>query len=896
MSGEVLGDLTAARARDDEAANALISSITGLDARIVQRRLRDAHGKTRVRTVFAAEWPDEEETLGRLRVKQAREAGLVTEIVDLTQLSERTVRARLNDAHGAALVANVFDTEWPSLDGGEIAEDDDDPVALGEMTVAAARLEDDAAALIAGLTGYAPAVVERKLRDAHGATLVRNVFIDRWPTDADELGDLRVREARDCGLSPEIARVTGMTVVAACSMLTNGDGRMVVRNLFEATWPRSTEQDDLGFGVIEDEEEDGGATALGVMTVAAARLASNAAALIAGLTGYAPNVVERKLRDAHGATLVRNVFVDRWPADADDLGDLRVRQARDCGFHAEIALVTRMTADAVRARLNASDGRMAVRNLFAAVWPRDEEDDLADELGIGVTGEDEEEEENEKDGRTLSDRLRLDPGGAWSRPRQLARVLRQLGMGTFQRLRTPRFQEVLQILAQGGVELRLADDESGEPLPLDASSPGIDAEVRLRGVAGGSRDTEQAGQHLIFIGQPPLCGTAGLMEIVRRAGITSLVDVRFPLPREGAWTRDALSSLPGYVRSTVEADPEIEVDGPTQVMAREARLVAGAFHETIPALVVGPILVLTSPRFEEGMRAAYRAIGVAPGLDIQHIVNPGADPPASSPAELLVVNHAQVMACYEGHPCKRRALTEWFDGAGDLTRDGGRFEVKETLVRRQRGSRISPRSTEVPGGRSSPLPPPPVVVVAPRKGPAAPPPLVPREADYDIALRRLQFLTAVPSVNRHHEQEWPDSYLVAATAGLDILPLDEKHLRMVATSIVKGHHSPSPIIGPLVKGEAPADLDTLLHRFIELNRNAPDFAQEVLNWVNERRGHTAPAPKAPPQRDEPPRTRAPAPAWTRAASGARQAGASEPAPQSASANVRDMGALDDMFD
>ena len=150
-------------------------------------------------------------------------------------------------------------------------------------------------------------------------------------------------------------------------------------------------------------------------------------------------------------------------------------------------------------------------------------------------------------------------------------------------------------------------------------------------------------------------------------------------------------------------------------------------------------------------------------------------------------------------------------------------------------------------------------------------------------------------MNRQQELEWPDAFLEAATAGLEVTPFEVRHLRMVAASFVKGHHNPEAIITRLLKVETPRDLEALVERFRYLNRSVAEHAEEVLQWMGEiAAGHPhiehlpfhAPAPARVP------------PAYAASASAPR---APEPAPKIKPAtpephtNVRDLGALDDMF-
>ncbi|MFT3769600.1 MAG: hypothetical protein QM820_29545 [Minicystis sp.] len=599
MSDEVLGNLTAARTRDDEDARKLIAAVTGLGARVVQSRLQEAHGKTLVRTIFDDKWPGDAGSLGELRVKQARDAGLIAEIMGITELSERKVRQQIEGAHGSALIKKVFAPFWPP---GDDDDDDDDTetdeasVALGDMT--AARVRNSGAETIrkiAELTGHSEATVARRLDDAHGKTRVRNLFEDTWPMSAEQLGGLRARQARDCGLFPEIARVTGLDERITWAVLDEGDGRMAVRNLFGGVWPdendeetgSSVERDDADAQADEEEDLEGEDedVALGDMTVARVRDGgAETVRRIAELTGYSETIVTRWIGDSHGATRVRNLFEDTWPTGEDQLGGLRVRQARECGLYPEIARITGQPPQVVQSWLEEGDGRMAVRNLFASVWPSasaahaDEDEDEDPSHALVLDEEDEEiaedEEEDEHDGdegdgdeddaATLIAALRLDPHGRWSRPRQLSRVLRHIGMEV-QRLRTPRFQDALQQLAQAGIELRLADDDDDGPLPLDAEAPGIHAKVCLRVAhavtvrASAPQPARDPGRsraqprRRVFIGAPPFAG--GLMDLIEKASVSFVVDARFPPIREGFWSSAELARhVPRFVSSTAELE------------------------------------------------------------------------------------------------------------------------------------------------------------------------------------------------------------------------------------------------------------------------------------------------------------------------------------------------------
>lgn len=172
---------------------------------------------------------------------------------------------------------------------------------------------------------------------------------------------------------------------------------------------------------------------------------------------------------------------------------------------------------------------------------------------------------------------------------------------------------------------------------------------------------------------------------------------------------------------------------------------------------------------------------------------------------------------------------------------------------------------------------------------------------------RLQFLTAVPSMDRQHDPAWPDQYLDAATAGLEVTDHERRHLRMLAVSYVRGHHSPSPVITRLIKTETSRDLDMLVEWFRHLNRSAAENAEEIVQWVQELRvGQPRPAP-APLQAPTPAPVVGPAAAYAASPPLARPprvttmdaprpaSATSKQGSEEAPANVRSLGALDDMF-
>jgi hypothetical protein len=116
VSAEVLGDQSVVEVREDEAISETIELLTGVPAAIAMERIREAHGRTKLRRVFEAEWPDTPETLGGMTAALARDVGLHDEIRRALGVTPHLVTRRLNEASGQTLLRNVFRGEWPELD------------------------------------------------------------------------------------------------------------------------------------------------------------------------------------------------------------------------------------------------------------------------------------------------------------------------------------------------------------------------------------------------------------------------------------------------------------------------------------------------------------------------------------------------------------------------------------------------------------------------------------------------------------------------------------------------------------------------------------------------------------------------------------------------------------
>lgn len=123
---------------------------------------------------------------------------------------------------------------------------------------------------------------------------------------------------------------------------------------------------------------------------------------------------------------------------------------------------------------------------------------------------------------------------------------------------------------------------------------------------------------------------------------------------------------------------------------------------------------------------------------------------------------------------------------------------------------------------------PPIVVQA---GEKPIPVQAPRPSAYNLAVLRLQFLTAVPSVERRTLAVWPNGYLTAATRGLALQPQELALLRAYAAGLCIGNHSPYDAIPRLTQVLSPTEWETLLSDFQALNPFQPELVQAIVQQV-----------------------------------------------------------------
>ncbi|TAK27440.1 MAG: hypothetical protein EPO40_17635 [Myxococcaceae bacterium] len=193
---------------------------------------------------------------------------------------------------------------------------------------------------------------------------------------------------------------------------------------------------------------------------------------------------------------------------------------------------------------------------------------------------------------------------------------------------------------------------------------------------------------------------------------------------------------------------------------------------------------------------------------------------------------------------------------------------------------------------SKPTPPPAVMVVPDPPGALSAVPL-PRVNPYELALLRLEFLTAVPSIARGRDAAWPDEFLDAAARGLELDARSQRFLRLASNTFAAGNHDPMSRVMRLTKVLRADEWPLLLLDFERLN---PDADEAAVQATVRHAGELACLPQEPvavPAAVAPAPLRVPLAAAT--SEERRRAKTAVPA-RGGDTNQRDMGALKSMFD
>jgi hypothetical protein len=182
--------------------------------------------------------------------------------------------------------------------------------------------------------------------------------------------------------------------------------------------------------------------------------------------------------------------------------------------------------------------------------------------------------------------------------------------------------------------------------------------------------------------------------------------------------------------------------------------------------------------------------------------------------------------------------------------------------------------------------------------------IAPRPSDYNLAVLRLQFLTAVPSVERRTMPAWPRGYLDSATRGLSLRPQELTLLRALATGLCMGNHSPFDAIPQLEIALSQDEWDTLIADFRALTPFQPELVSAIVEQVSQfgswpSKGVWQSMPATPSRVETSTQEtayNAPSPSCEPAQADSPQKGATATDEKTETKNVRSLGALGSMFD
>lgn len=173
----------------------LLLALTGLSAAALRRLIREDPTQS-VKEALAEAWPPGRDVLADLRVSVARFADLGPELAAYSGLPVRTVRQRIKTASGNSKLKNVL----PELEAKVVPSLED--VGLGDTAVRLVRDADSFVRWLADRTGVSLRSARSRLRGAHGAKHLGNLFADEWPAD---VGDEEALRAMLAGLGSAAA-------------------------------------------------------------------------------------------------------------------------------------------------------------------------------------------------------------------------------------------------------------------------------------------------------------------------------------------------------------------------------------------------------------------------------------------------------------------------------------------------------------------------------------------------------------------------------------------------------------------------------------------------------------------------------------------------------------------
>ena len=110
----------------------------------------------------------------------------------------------------------------------------------------------------------------------------------------------------------------------------------------------------------------------------------------------------------------------------------------------------------------------------------------------------------------------------------------------------------------------------------------------------------------------------------------------------------------------------------------------------------------------------------------------------------------------------------------------------------------------------------------------------PGRDEWELAVIRLRFLTAVPIADRRQQANWPHGFVEAALHGLS-LPDPKRRLLVTASQqFVAGNHDADALIPDVLALHSRKEREQLFDHFRRLNASATDYVEQIIQLVHER--------------------------------------------------------------
>ncbi len=110
----------------------------------------------------------------------------------------------------------------------------------------------------------------------------------------------------------------------------------------------------------------------------------------------------------------------------------------------------------------------------------------------------------------------------------------------------------------------------------------------------------------------------------------------------------------------------------------------------------------------------------------------------------------------------------------------------------------------------------------------------PARDEWELAVIRLRFLTAVPMADRRQQANWPHGFVEAALHGLSLPEPKKRLLATASQQFVAGNHDADALIPDVLALHSRKEREQLFDHFRRLNAGATDYVEQIIQLVNER--------------------------------------------------------------